>query len=68
VDLGQRFGRGFGVDNLQRFRAFYLEYPSDPIYATPSLISQNQSIAKPQGSILPAASAESVLPGTLELP
>jgi hypothetical protein len=34
VDLGQRFGRGFGVDNLQRFRAFYLVYPIERIYAT----------------------------------
>ena len=34
VDLGQRFGRGFGVDNLQRFRSFYLIYPSERIYAT----------------------------------
>ena len=34
VDLGKRFGRGFGVDNLQRFRAFYLVYPPERIYAT----------------------------------
>src|SRR5205814_10192879 len=26
ADLTARFGRGFGVDNLQRFRAFYLAY------------------------------------------
>lgn len=35
-DLMKRFGRGFGVDNLQRFRLFYLSYPADGIYATAS--------------------------------
>jgi hypothetical protein len=34
TDLEGRYGRGFGVDNLQRFRAFYLIYPSNGIYAT----------------------------------
>lgn len=33
-DLSKRFQRGFGVDNLQRFRSFYLMYPPEPIYAT----------------------------------
>lgn len=33
-DLTAKFGRGFGVDNLQRFRTFYLLYPADQIYAT----------------------------------
>jgi predicted nuclease of restriction endonuclease-like (RecB) superfamily len=72
VDLGQRFGRGFGVDNLQRFRSFYLIYPSERIYATlsrklygedqvvkyatPLRISQEQSIDRPEGSILQALS------------
>src|SRR6266567_190365 len=27
-DLTDRHGRGFGVDNLQRMRAFYLAYPA----------------------------------------
>ena len=35
-DLTKRFGRGFGVDNLQRMRAFYLEYKQETIYATVS--------------------------------
>lgn len=35
-DLGRRYGRGFGVDNLQRFRAFYLGYPPEWISATAS--------------------------------
>jgi predicted nuclease of restriction endonuclease-like (RecB) superfamily len=33
-DLTTRFGRGFGVDNLQRFRSFFLSYPTESIYAT----------------------------------
>jgi predicted nuclease of restriction endonuclease-like (RecB) superfamily len=77
VDLGKRFGRGFGVDNLQRFRAFYLVYPPERIYATlsrkladgvrvvkyatPSRISQTQSTEKPDGSILQTMPAESAL-------
>jgi predicted nuclease of restriction endonuclease-like (RecB) superfamily len=68
VDLGKRFGRGFGVDNLQRFRAFYVAYPSERIYATlsrnlpdqdqtekyatPLHISGGQPTVKPRGSIL----------------
>src|SRR5206468_6434130 len=28
-DLTARFGRGFGVDNLELFRAFHLSYPID---------------------------------------
>lgn len=39
ADLTARFGRGFGVDNLQRFRMFYLAYPPNVIYATASRIS-----------------------------
>jgi predicted nuclease of restriction endonuclease-like (RecB) superfamily len=34
ADLTARFGRGFGVDNLQRFRLFYLAWPPREIYAT----------------------------------
>jgi hypothetical protein len=33
-DLTVRFGRGFGVDNLQRFRSFFLSYPTESIHAT----------------------------------
>jgi len=35
-DLCARFGRGFGVDNLQRMRGFYLAWGPDQIYATVS--------------------------------
>jgi hypothetical protein len=41
-DLTKRFGRGFGVDNLQRMRTFYLEYKPETIYATLSRISVEQ--------------------------
>lgn len=67
ADLDKRYGRGFGVDNLQRFRAFYLVYPQEQIYAavsrkshdkdqikkyaTLSRISQVQSAEKPDGFI-----------------
>lgn len=34
ADLKSRYGRGFGVDNLQRFRGFYLAYPPNQICAT----------------------------------
>ncbi len=34
-DLTRRHGRGFGVDTLQRMRAFFLTYPAEEIYATP---------------------------------
>jgi DUF1016 N-terminal domain len=33
-DLTARFGRGFGVDNLQRFRSFFLSCPTESIHAT----------------------------------
>ena len=33
-DLTVRFGRGFGVDNLQRMRSFYRAYEPEIIYAT----------------------------------
>jgi predicted nuclease of restriction endonuclease-like (RecB) superfamily len=33
-DLGQRFGRGFSVDNLEQMRLFYLAYPPQKISET----------------------------------
>lgn len=33
-DLLAKFGRGFGVDNLQRMRLFFFAYPTEKIYAT----------------------------------
>jgi predicted nuclease of restriction endonuclease-like (RecB) superfamily len=35
-DLTNRYGGRFGVDNLQRFRLFYIAYPPEEIYATVS--------------------------------
>ena len=35
-DLGERFGRGFSVDNLEQMRLFYLAYPPQRISETPS--------------------------------
>ena len=42
-DLTTKFGRGFGVDNLELFRAFYLAYPSTPIGQTVSGKSESPS-------------------------
>jgi hypothetical protein len=36
ADLTARFGRGFGVINLQQMRNFYLFWPQEQIYQTPS--------------------------------
>lgn len=41
-DLAIRYGRGFGVDNLQRFRLFYLAYPPSQIHATLSRKSDQE--------------------------
>ncbi|HJX09920.1 MAG TPA: DUF1016 N-terminal domain-containing protein [Candidatus Binatia bacterium] len=40
-DLTARFGRGFGVDNLELFRAFYLTYPPRHISETLSRKSES---------------------------
>lgn len=34
ADLSARFRRGFGTDNLEQMRLFYLAYPSDRISET----------------------------------
>jgi predicted nuclease of restriction endonuclease-like (RecB) superfamily len=34
ADLGGRYGRGFGTDNLEQMRLFYLAYPPDQISET----------------------------------
>lgn len=36
TDLSDRFGRGFGVNNLQSMRRFFLVYPQTGISQTPS--------------------------------
>lgn len=35
ADLTGSFGRGFGVDNLELFRTFYLTYPGNPLPSVP---------------------------------
>jgi len=51
TDLSARFGRGFGVDNLQRFRAFYLAYPAVGKYATPSRISADGDVSEKHAAL-----------------
>jgi len=52
-DLTSRYGRGFGVDNLQRFRSFFLSYPTDRIYAALSRKSPALNRATEQKERLP---------------
>jgi len=41
-DLTAKCGRGFGVNNLERMRLFYLSYPSENISPTPSGKSESK--------------------------
>lgn len=45
-DLGQRFGRGYSVDNLEQMRLFYLAYPPQRISET---LSRNTPERRPTG-------------------
>jgi predicted nuclease of restriction endonuclease-like (RecB) superfamily len=45
ADLTRRFGRGFSRPNLQRFREFYLQFPSRQIRSTVSSKSETPSRA-----------------------
>jgi hypothetical protein len=47
-DLMKRFGRGFGVDNLQRMRLFYQLWQSAQICATLSRKSLNRRLLRGQ--------------------
>lgn len=49
-DLGQRFGRGFSVDNLEQMRLFYLAWPADKIF---------QTLSGKSSAALPPAEAQS---------
>jgi hypothetical protein len=53
IDLTAKFGRGFGVDNLQRMRAFYIGWPANTIYAT---------LSRKYDQIQQTRSAESIKP------
>jgi predicted nuclease of restriction endonuclease-like (RecB) superfamily len=50
ADLSARFGRGFGVDNLELFRAFYLAYPRDPL---PPGMTKSESVIRISGATGP---------------
>jgi len=54
-DLTERHGRGFGVDNLERFRQFFLRYPASNISATLSRKSSGDT----ESAILQTLSAKS---------
>lgn len=43
ADLTARFGRGFGVNNLESMRRFFLAYPEPKISQTPSGKLENQA-------------------------
>lgn len=46
ADLTARFGRGFGVNNLESMRRFFLTYPQPPISQTVSGKLGNESLTK----------------------
>jgi predicted nuclease of restriction endonuclease-like (RecB) superfamily len=54
ADLGNRYGRGFGVVNLHQMRRFYLEWPASQILQTPS---EESGIAAEQRSVAGATPA-----------
>jgi len=54
ADLTARFGRGFGLFNLQQMRSFYLAWPSDKIYWTLSNKSSSYLILQTKPPELPA--------------
>ena len=59
LDLGSRFGRGFGVINLQQMRRLYLGWPSPHIRQTLSDESRPAPVAQGPKRILQTASAKS---------
>lgn len=46
VDLGRRFGRGFGSRNVAQMRAFYLAWPVLEIVQTPSALSAGAELVE----------------------
>jgi len=47
VDLSARFGRGFSYPNVNKFRQFYLAFPSANILSTPSIESTQPILSTP---------------------
>ncbi|MFZ0916718.1 MAG: DUF1016 N-terminal domain-containing protein [Candidatus Udaeobacter sp.] len=58
ADLTARFGRGFAVDNLERFRSFFLTYPPDTISATLSRKLRDSTTAS-GGELIQTVSGQS---------
>jgi len=54
-DLTRQFGRGFGAVNLSQMRRFYLAWPADAIFQTPSEKSQSaplvQTLSRPSSDL-----------------
>lgn len=58
-DLTSRFGRGFGVDNLELFRSFYLNYPPTKLSQSPG--SKSESLIRISGDGDPTKKSESAI-------
>ena len=65
ADLGARFGRGFGVDNLQRFRVFYLTHGPEAISATPSRESPPEQAGEKHATLSRISAQASSAPSPL---
>ena len=50
-DLTGRFGRGFSYPNVNKFRQFYLAFPSPRILSTPSIESQSNKNQTSSGEL-----------------
>ena len=59
-DLTVSFGRGFGVDNLQRMRSFYRAYEPEIIYATLSRKSMGTEVLSEKYATLSRISEDQV--------
>src|SRR5438552_10775432 len=46
-DLNAKFGRGFSYPNVNKFRQFYLAFPSANILSTPSIESTESILSTP---------------------
>ncbi len=58
-DLTARFGKGFGLDNLELFRAFYLTYPME--YIQESLARKSESPIRGLFSVVLEQNSESLI-------
>jgi len=67
ADLTARFGRGFGVINLQQMRNFYLCWPSGQIYQTASDISLLPQILQTVSGESPSVTNVQTAPAPLDI-